>query len=129
MGGELPTEDNLKEMMGKVDHDGSGSVELPEFLEMMALKLRDTDTEDELREAFKVFDNDGSGSISNDELRRVMTGYGEKLSDEEVDEMIKEGDVDHDGEINYEEFIKMMVAKSWVVFSTSFVNPSSGAAF
>jgi calmodulin len=34
---------------------------------------------------------------------------GEKLSEEEVDEMIREADVDGDGQINYEEFVKMMV--------------------
>ena len=34
-----------------------------------------------------------------------------KLTDEEVDEMIREADVDGDGQINYEEFVKMMMAK------------------
>merc|ERR1712063_66393 len=109
--GEKPTEENLKEMIAMADKDGNGSVDLPEFLELMARKLRDTDTEAELIEAFKVFDKDGDHKISNEELRRVMTQFGEKLSDEEVDEMIKEGDVDHDGEIDYAEFVKMMVAK------------------
>ena len=36
---------------------------------------------------------------------------GEKLTDKEVDEMIREADVDGDGQINYEEFVKMMMAK------------------
>lgn len=34
-----------------------------------------------------------------------------KLTDDEVDEMIREADFDGDGEINYEEFIKVMKAK------------------
>lgn len=42
-----------------------------------------------------------------------MTNLGEKLSDEEVDEMIREADVDGDGQINYEEFVKMMVSWTW----------------
>jgi calmodulin len=45
------------------------------------------------------------------QLRHVMTNLGEKLSDEEVDEMIREADVDGDGQVNYEEFVKMMMAK------------------
>ncbi len=49
--------------------------------------------------------------ISAAELRHVMTNLGEKLTDEEVDEMIREADVDGDGQINYEEFVKMMMAK------------------
>ena len=40
-----------------------------------------------------------------------MTNLGEKLTDEEVDEMIREADVDGDGQINYEEFVKMMMSK------------------
>merc|ERR1712151_427786 len=67
--------------------------------------------EEELIEAFKVFDRDGNGFISAAELRHVMTNLGEKLTDEEVDEMTREADVDGDGQINYEEFVKMMMAK------------------
>jgi Ca2+-binding EF-hand superfamily protein len=50
----------------------------------------------------KVFDKDGNGFISGSELRHVMTTLGEKLTDEEVDEMIKEADLDGDGMVNYE---------------------------
>ena len=52
-------------------------------------KMKDTDTEEELIEAFKVFDRDGNGLISAAELRHVMTNLGEKLTEEEVDEMIR----------------------------------------
>ena len=78
---------------------------------MMSRKMKDSDSEAELREAFKVFDNDGNGYINVDELRQVMTNLGERLSDEEVEMMIKEADIDGDGLVNYEEFIAMMSAK------------------
>jgi len=78
---------------------------------MMARKMRDTDSEEEIKEAFKVFDKDGNGYISAAELRHVMTNLGEKLSDTEVDEMIREADVDGDGQINYEEFVKVGVSR------------------
>lgn len=54
---------------------------------------------------------DGNGYISAAELRHVMTNLGEKLTDEEVDEMIREADIDGDGQVNYEEFVQMMTAK------------------
>ena len=95
----------------KVDTDGSGSIDFPEFLTMMARKMKDTDSEEEILEAFKVFDKDGNGFISAAELRHIMTNLGEKLTDEEVDEMIREADIDGDGQINYEEFVKMMMSK------------------
>ena len=44
-------------------------------------------------------------------LRHVMTNLGEKLTDEEVDEMIREADIDGDGQVNYEEFVTMMTSK------------------
>ncbi|CAE8709385.1 unnamed protein product [Polarella glacialis] len=107
--GQNPTEAELQDMINEVDADGNGTIDFPEFLSLMARKMKDTDTEEELIEAFKVFDRDGNGFISAAELRHVMTNLGEKLTDEEVDEMIREADVDGDGQINYEEFVKMMM--------------------
>ena len=43
-------------MVNEVDKDGTGSIDFPEFLAMMALKINDQNAEDEIREAFKVFD-------------------------------------------------------------------------
>ena len=59
---------------------------------MMARKMKDTDSEEEIREAFRVFDRDGNGFISAAELRHVMTSIGEKLTEEEINAMIKEAD-------------------------------------
>ena len=64
-----------------------------------------------IREAFKVFDSDGNGFINASELRQVMMNLGEKLSEEEVEMMIREADTNGDGLVNYEEFINMMNAK------------------
>ena len=82
--------------------EGNGTIDFPEFLTMMARKMKETDSEEEIREAFRVFDKDGNGFISAAELRHVMTNLGEKLTDEEVDEMIREADIDGDGQVNYE---------------------------
>lgn len=50
---------------------------------------------------FRVFDKNNDGLISSSEMRHVMTNLGEKLTQAEVDDMIKEADMDGDGMINY----------------------------
>ena len=79
--GQNPTEAELQDMINEVDADGNGTIDFPEFLTMMARKMRDTDSEEEIKEAFKVFDKDGNGYISAAELRHVMTNLGEYLQD------------------------------------------------
>ena len=48
-----------------------------------------------------MFDKDGNGYISSSELRHVMNMLGEKLSDYEVGEMVKEADLDGDGKFRF----------------------------
>lgn len=59
-----PTEAELQDMVNEVDADGNGTIDFPEFLTMMARKMKDTDSAEEIKEAFKVFDKDGNGFIS-----------------------------------------------------------------
>ncbi|EGG02964.1 uncharacterized protein MELLADRAFT_65992 [Melampsora larici-populina 98AG31] len=109
--GQNPTEAELGDMIKEVDADGNGAIDFPEFLTMMSRKMKNTDSEAEIREAFKVFDKDGNGFISVEEVERVMSNLGEKLTDEEIQKMHREADVNGDGEISYEEFVKMMQGK------------------
>ncbi|KAF7916590.1 uncharacterized protein EAE98_010599 [Botrytis deweyae] len=109
--GQNPSESELQDMINEVDADNNGTIDFPEFLTMMARKMKDTDSEEEIREAFKVFDRDNNGFISAAELRHVMTSIGEKLTDDEVDEMIREADQDGDGRIDYNEFVQLMMQK------------------
>ena len=44
---------------------------------------------DEFIKGFQVFDKVGNGFIGAGELRYVLTQLGEKMSDEEVDELLK----------------------------------------
>jgi calmodulin len=82
---------------------------LPELLQVMARFMGESrNKQEEIRESFSVFDRDGTGMISAAELRHVMTNIGEKLSDQEVDEMIREIEVDRDGQIQYEEMVRLM---------------------
>lgn len=109
--GQNPTEAELKEMIKVADADDSGTMDFKEFLNMMAHRLKEASSEEELKEAFRVFDKDQNGFISAAELNHVMKNIGEKLTDDEVNEMVHEADTDGDGQINYQEFIKIMMKK------------------
>ncbi|VDK63781.1 unnamed protein product [Anisakis simplex] len=62
-------------------------------------ELQDMETDSEMiREAFRVFDRDGNGFITADEFRYFMTHMGEQFTDQEVDEIIAEVDIDGDGQ-------------------------------
>ncbi|KAJ3777237.1 calmodulin-like protein [Lentinula raphanica] len=109
--GQNPTDAELQDMINEVDVDGNGTIDFNEFLAMMEKKFKDTDSEEEIRQAFQVFDKDNNGTISATELKAVMESLGEKLTDQEVDEMIREADDDGDGMIDYKEFVAMMLSK------------------
>ncbi|CAJ0948527.1 unnamed protein product, partial [Mesorhabditis belari] len=106
--GQNPTEAELNAMIYDGDSDGNRSIDFEEFLGMMAEKMKNPIMDSDVRAAFQVFDKDGNGFISAKELRHVMTSLGEALTEEEVDEMIDEADVNGDGQVNYEEFVAMM---------------------
>ncbi|KAG0547651.1 hypothetical protein BDA96_01G098500 [Sorghum bicolor] len=103
-----PSDQELNDMMSEVDTDGNGIIDFQEFLSLIARKMKDGDGDEELREAFEVLDKDQNGFISPIELRTVMTNLGEKMTDEEVEQMIREADTDGDGQVNYDEFVLMM---------------------
>ena len=63
--------------------------------------------------AFRLFDDDETGKISFKNLKRVAKELGENMTDEELQEMIDEADRDGDGEVNEEEFFRIMKKCVW----------------
>lgn len=107
-----PSEEDVKKMISDVDKDANGFVDFNEFVSMMLkFQERPVDPEEQYLEAFRVFDQDGNGFISPRELQSVMCSLGERLTEEEIKDMIQEADLDKDGQVNYTEFVKVMVNK------------------
>ncbi|CBY17793.1 unnamed protein product [Oikopleura dioica] len=109
--GQPATQEELEELMKLADIDGDGTIDLDEFIEMMRVQdAMETENshEETLRETFQLFDTDGSGKISSSELKQVMEKLGDHLTDSQIQAMIKEADADGDGEIDFEEFVRMV---------------------
>ncbi|XP_066297709.1 calmodulin-like isoform X1 [Branchiostoma lanceolatum] len=107
-----PTEFEIQELLNEVDTDGTGTIYFSEFLALVTRPMdADQELENELREAFRVFDKEGNGFISVPDLRHVMMNIADKMAEEEVDEMMEEADVEGDGQVCYEEFIRIMINK------------------
>lgn len=108
--GTQTTEEEVKRMMAELDKNGDGYVDLKEFAEFHC--SADTDRKEgsdkELRDAFDLYDLDKNGVISVNELHSVLRKLGEKCSLSDCRRMISSVDADGDGNVNFEEFKKMM---------------------
>merc|ERR1712012_526505 len=111
--GTNPTEGEVKKLVqSSCQNDKDARVTFEMFLPMLqdvsSKPIRDT--VDDFVEGLKHFDKEGNGLISAVELRHLLTGLGEKMSEEEV-ELLIHGKEDSQGNINYEEFVKMVLAQ------------------
>ncbi|XP_071533134.1 neo-calmodulin-like [Panulirus ornatus] len=111
--GQFATEEELRMMLDEIDIDGDGTFSFNEFVEIVCNmgaggERPGEDEEKELRDAFKIFDKHGRGYICASDLRAVLQCLGEDLSEEEIEDMIREVDIDGDGRIDFEEFVKAL---------------------
>ncbi|CAK9102722.1 unnamed protein product [Durusdinium trenchii] len=105
---------DLAAMMERIDTDGSGVIDYSEFM-AATLDKRQWVAEDACWRAFKTFDQDGSGHIDKEELMKLLGGntlvsdvMQIKYTAKEVDDIMKEVDLNGDGRIDFEEFMTMM---------------------
>ncbi|KAG2463923.1 CABP1 protein, partial [Polypterus senegalus] len=102
--GYMPTEMELIELSQQIC---GGRVDFEDFVELMGPKML-AETADmigvkELRDAFREFDSNGDGQISTAELREAMKKLlGQQLNPREIDEIVKDVDLNGDGLVSFE---------------------------
>ena len=97
----------FKRIVDAVDADGDGRISWEEFLEA-SLEPQMVKYQQQVWQAFCAMDTDGDGHISIAELKEI-------LKDEPVDKIekyIAEFDLNKDGNIDYEEFLRMLLPKN-----------------
>jgi calmodulin len=107
-----PTDAEITQVFQFVDSNSDGSIDFPEFLNLMEHTSNKNNNND-LLEAFREFDIDGSGQISRSELKKTMSKLGPNLSlsEEQLDDVLREMDENGNGEVSYEEFAAFMSKK------------------
>nr|XP_043609148.1 calcium-dependent protein kinase 26-like [Erigeron canadensis] len=98
-------ESEIYDLMQAADIDNNGIIEYEEFV-AATLHLNKVYKEDSLYAAFSYFDKDGSGYITLNEIQQSCNELG--IEDTQVEEIIKEADLNNDGHIDYNEFVAMM---------------------
>ncbi|KAI1304187.1 Centrin-1 [Halotydeus destructor] len=103
-----PKKDEIKDMTHKLDRDKCGKITFEDFEYLMIKKIAEKGSRDEILKAFQLFDSDNTGKISFENLKKVAEELGESIDDEELKEMIIEADKDGDGQVDRDEFLKIM---------------------
>jgi myosin light chain 6 len=103
-----PTEGQIKSTIQNLKTDRISFEEFIPLYDSLAKKKDNNMSESELIEGLKVFDKEQNGSVSSAELRHLLTNLGERLSDEEVEQLLS-GLEDKSGHINYEEWIRKLL--------------------
>lgn len=101
------TNDELDQLVKEIDFNGSGTIELTEFIHVIQSRKETVQLEDAMRETFLIFDRNNDGFIDKYELKSVMRRLGSNLRDEDILKMIKDADKNQDGRIDYDEFISL----------------------
>ena len=97
-------EEDKETIIKNIDTDKSSKIEYNEFL-AACLEQKIYLREENLLSAFMMLDLDGSGKISKAEIKQALN---KDIDDETLDRIIKDFDLDGDGEIDYKEFVAGM---------------------
>ena len=106
---------SIFQMITELDSDGNGNLDFNEFFGLMTTKISDKNSRAQYAKVFAIYDEERKGYITAENLVKVAETLGETISIEEINELIRRGDSDHDGVVSEEEFYNLMIRKTWLI--------------
>jgi len=95
------------------DHDlhgmlseATGPLNFTQFLAILGDKIIGQDKEEVIKAAFKTFDTNDTGKVNAKVLRKALMTWGEKLTDEEIEEALKDAPIDSKGNVDILQYVK-----------------------
>jgi Ca2+-binding EF-hand superfamily protein len=77
-------------------------------IELFKVKLQELGGTHALAKWFRAFDEDQNGQIKHEEFQRICEHFDMRLADETIRDVLQSFDVDHDGALEYDEFVEMV---------------------
>mmetsp|Transcript_29581 Transcript_29581/g.55359 ORF Transcript_29581/g.55359 Transcript_29581/m.55359 type:complete len:172 (-) Transcript_29581:112-627(-) len=108
--------DTIFTMLAELDKDGNASLDFEEFLDLMSGKegKEEKDTKEEIDKIFRLFDMENKGYIDVKDVQKVCKELGERLTNEEITEIVRRACQDESkGEITAEDFYLVMTKKTF----------------
>ena len=101
--GKYITENDVTNLIRNVN-----TIDINNFM-IILNKIAPKDTRQNLQEAFEIFDSENNGYINVPEFRHILTNLGEKLTNDEIDNIIIQLDINNEGKIYKEIFLTTLL--------------------
>ncbi|KAI8817595.1 centrin-1 [Fimicolochytrium jonesii] len=103
-----PRPGEAEQLAATFDTGGAATLDFEEFLRLMAVKMSEKDSREHMKQSFNIFDGEQRGKFGVKDLKRIAKELGEEPTDMELQLMLSECDADGDGEINFEDWVRIM---------------------
>ena len=107
--GAAPSQQEIKMIIKNLEDNKREFINFETFLKLLEKLLLKQDSEEDLINEFMKIDKVGDGTILESDLRKLMSNYDNPLNSQEIEDIIEEANVDENGYINIQRFVKMLL--------------------